>query len=58
MAWKFDLTSVDLVWVETIDMAMNTGNLDFGSGTDSDMSVDMGTRTNDSSVIDSGLRVL
>lgn len=58
MAWKFDLALVDLVWVETTDMSLNAGTINFGSSATADIAVDMGTRSNDSSIIDSGLRVL
>lgn len=57
MAWKFDPTNVDIVWVVTTSEIIESGTLDLGDFT-SDLSVDTGERTNDSSIVDQGLRVI
>lgn len=57
MAWKFNAHSIDIVWVVTSTELVESGSLDLGSST-SDLSVDTGDRTNDTSVLDQGLRVI
>jgi len=57
MAWKFDPTSIDIVWVATTTELIESGNLDLGD-LNSDLSIDTGDRTNDSSIVDQGLRVV
>lgn len=58
MAWKFDPISVDLVWVETTDLVVQSGSVDFGNSVLGDIAIDTGSRTNDTSIMDSGLRVV
>jgi hypothetical protein len=57
MSWKFDAVLEDIVWVETTDMVSGSGNIDFGTTTESDLAIDMGSRTNDTSIIDLGQRI-
>lgn len=57
MAWKFDPTNIDIVWIATTSELIESGSLDLGDLT-SDLSVDTGDRTNDSSIVDQGLRVV
>lgn len=57
MTWKFDPVLEDIVWVETTDTVSVSGTLDFGTATDSDLALDTGLRTNDTSIIDPGLRI-
>lgn len=57
MAWKFNAHSIDIVWVVTSTELVESGSLDLGSST-SDLSVDTGDRTNDTSLLDQGLRVI
>jgi hypothetical protein len=57
MAWKFDAVLEDIVWVETTDTVSISGNLDFGTAMDSDLALDTGLRTNDTSIIDLGQRI-
>lgn len=57
MAWKFNAYSIDIVWVVTSTELVESGSLDLGSST-SDLSVDTGDRTNDTSLLDQGLRVI
>ena len=58
MAWKFDPMTVDLIWVETTDMLVQSGSIDMGNSVLGDISIDTGSRTNDTSIVDSGLRVV
>lgn len=57
MAWKFDATAVDIVWVVTPEQIDINGVLDLGPAT-SDITVDTGNRTNDTAVLDQGTRVI
>jgi hypothetical protein len=57
MSWKFDPISVDLVWAVTSTEIIESGSIDFGS-LGSDLLVDTGDRSNDSSTLDQGLRVI
>lgn len=58
MTWKFDPFSEDVIWIETVDTVQTSGIIQFGGAIDGDISLDTGNRTNDSSLIDSGLRVM
>lgn len=57
MSWKFDPVNVDIVWALTSTEVVESGNLDAGS-LGSDLLVDTGDRSNDSSTLDQGLRVI
>lgn len=57
MAWKFNPSNIEVVWVVTSTELVESGSLDLGSST-SDLSVDTGDRTNDTAVLDQGLRVI
>lgn len=58
MSWKFDPISQDIVWIETVETVVTSGSIEFGSAINGDISLDTGLRTNDTSIIDSGLRVV
>ena len=57
MTWKFDPVLEDIVWVETTDTVSVSGDITFGAAMESDLTIDTGLRTNDTSIIDSGLRI-
>jgi hypothetical protein len=57
MAWKFDPQVLDIRWVVEPEEVITEGVLDLG-GKNADISVDTGERTNDSSTLDQGLRVI
>lgn len=57
MSWKFDPINVDIVWALTSTEVVESGNLDAG-GLNSDLLIDTGDRSNDSSTLDQGLRVI
>lgn len=56
MGWKFDPFQVDIVWVSHAETIMELAEINFGEG--SDLSIDIGDRTNELGDIDQGLRVL
>lgn len=55
--WKFDPTSVDIMFVQISTVAISSGEINFANAS-SDLFVDTGDRTNDTSSIDQGLRVI
>lgn len=57
MPWKFDPFIVDIVWVAPTNTATELADIDLGNTQESDLRIEMGDRTNDSSNIDQGLRV-
>lgn len=57
MAWKFDPQVLDLRWVVEPEKIITEGVIDLGA-LSSDLQIDTGERTNDSSVLDQGLRVI
>jgi hypothetical protein len=57
MAWRFDPQALDLRWVVEPEEILTEGVLDLGT-IESDISVDTGERTNDSSVLDQGVRII
>ena len=58
MAWKFDPQVLDIRWVVEPEEVITEGVLDLGEVVNADISVDTGERTNDSSILDQGLRVI
>lgn len=58
MAWVFDAVKVDLVFVVTQGQFIQDGLTDFGSEITSDIEISCGSRDNESSIIDQGLRVI
>lgn len=58
MAWKFDSLAVDIVWVVPSSDIIDGANINLGDGTTSDLTIDTGSRENEGSVIDQGLRVI
>ena len=57
MAWKFDAVQIDLIWVVTSEDIVDGAGISFGDGT-GDLSIDAGSRDNESDIIDQGLRVI
>jgi hypothetical protein len=54
MPWKFDPLIEDLIWTQSPDLIKDGATIDFEEG---DLAIDMGDRSNDSSVIDQGSRI-
>ena len=58
MAWRFDPQIIDIVFVQNPDQIQVSGAIDFGQEGTSDISIDTGDRTNDTSILDQGERVI
>jgi hypothetical protein len=58
MAWRFDPIKLELVFVVTKGEFIQDGLCDFGGELNSDLELSCGSRENDSSVIDQGLRII
>jgi hypothetical protein len=59
MPWRFDTQLGDLVFVVVSGgEASDPANLTLGDSSTSDLSIDTGERTNDSSTLDQGLRII
>lgn len=56
--FKYDPILVDFVFVQTITQRINDGAVNFGDEVQSDLAVDAGERNNDTSELDSGLRII
>lgn len=53
--WKFDFTTVDLVFVIKGESVVESTSILLNEG---DLQIDTGSRDNDSSIIDTGFRIL
>ena len=58
MAWKFDFKEVDLVWIQPVADIVDNASIAMGDYGSSDLTVDTGDRTNDTSVVDQGDRII
>lgn len=58
MPWKFDAQIADLVFVIKPDDVSDPANVTLGDSGLSDLAIDTGERTNDSSTLDQGQRVI
>jgi hypothetical protein len=58
MPWRFDTQLGDLVFVIKPDDVSDPANITLGESGISDLSIDTGNRTNDSSILDQGQRVI
>lgn len=59
MPWKFDPTEGDLVFVFTSGAGIEeAASITYGDTSSSDLIVDTGDRTNDTSTIDQGDRII
>ena len=57
MAWKFDQHIVDIIWTHPIGEIEDSASIVMGDST-SDLTVDTGDRTNDTSTLDQGQRII
>lgn len=57
MPWKFDPFLVEIIWTAPGQTITELADITLGDKEESDIIVDMGERSNDSSDIDQGLRV-
>jgi len=58
MHWKFDAQAVDIIFVIDTTTQVVSGSIEFGDDLTSDLSLDTGDRDNDTSIVDSGLRII
>jgi hypothetical protein len=58
MPWRFDTQLGDLVFVIKPDDVSDPANITLGDSGTSDLAIDTGNRTNDSSILDQGQRVI
>lgn len=58
MPWKFDAQAVDIVFVSFDTESIVSGEIVFGEQDGSDLTIDTGDRTNNTSIIDGGLRII
>lgn len=57
--WKFDYILGDLIWSQSIDsVKIFDAEISMGEKLDSDISLDLGLRSNETSIIDQGSRVI
>jgi hypothetical protein len=57
--WKFDFFIGDLVWSQSMDsVKIFDAEISMGEKLNSDISLDCGLRSNDTSIIDQGERVI
>ena len=54
--WKFDASEVDIVFIQINTTSITSGEISYGDG--GDLIVDTGERTNDTSIVDQGLRII
>jgi hypothetical protein len=58
MPWQFDPNAVDIVFIVSTMEQIVSGSIDFGDNALSDLAIDVGQRENDTSILDSGLRII
>lgn len=58
MGWKFDPQYGDLVFTLLVGEASDPANVTCGESVSSDIAIDTGDRTNDTSTLDQGLRII
>jgi len=58
MPWIFDARSIDIVFVVDTNTQVVSGSIEFGGESGGDLAIDVGNRDNDTSIVDSGLRVV
>jgi hypothetical protein len=58
MPWKFDAQAVDIIFVIDTTSQIVSGSIEFGDDLTSDLALDTGDRDNDTSIVDSGLRII
>lgn len=58
MPWRFDPIQEDIVWTVSAGSLIENASIELGNAVESDLAIDTGNRTNDSSTVDQGLRVI
>lgn len=57
MPWKFDPFEEEIVWVSSVLITEDVGDIDMGDLVEADMVIDLGSRDDSPSQIDQGMRV-
>lgn len=57
MPWKFDPFEEEIVWVSSVLITEDVGDIDMGDLVEADMVIDLGSREDSPSQIDQGMRV-
>lgn len=57
MPWKFDPFEEEIVWVASVLITEDVGDIDMGDLVQADMVIDLGSRDDSPSQIDQGMRV-
>lgn len=57
MPWKFDPFNEEIIWVASVLITEDVGDIDMGDLIEADMIIDLGSREDSPSQIDQGLRV-
>jgi hypothetical protein len=58
MSWKFEFSTGEVAWSQSVIELVEEAMIDFGDTTDGDLEISLGDRTNEVSTIDQGLRVI
>lgn len=57
MPWKFDPFEEEIVWVSSVLITEDVGDIDMGDLVEADLVIDLGSREDSPSQIDQGMRV-
>ena len=57
MPWKFDPFEEEIIWVSSVLITDDVGDIDMGDVVEADMVIDLGNREDSPSQIDQGMRV-
>jgi hypothetical protein len=55
--WKFDPFEEEIIWVSSVLITDDVGDIDMGDVVEADMVIDLGNREDSPSQIDQGMRV-
>jgi hypothetical protein len=58
MPWRFDAQIADLVFVVKSEDVADSANITMGNYGEADLTIDTGDRSNESSILDQGQRVI
>ena len=58
MSWKFEFSTGEIVWSQSITELVDNSTIDFGDELGGDLEISLGDRTNEISVVDQGFRVI
>ena len=58
MSWKFEFSTGEVVWAQSVTELIEDAMIDFGNEIGGDLEISLGDRTNEISIIDQGFRVI